>query len=137
MAGHTRNIETPEKMWELFISYQKQTKANPRYKTQFVGREGDMVKEPLERPLTMEGFKNYCYDIVGVIEQYFKNQDGFYTEYIPICIRVREAIRQDQIEGGMVGQYNPSITQRLNGLVERQETTIKEQPLFPDEPAKD
>jgi hypothetical protein len=37
----------------------------------------------------------------------------------------------------MVGQYNPSITQRLNGLVERQETTIKEQPLFPDEPAKD
>jgi hypothetical protein len=137
MAGHPRNIETPEKMWELFISYQKQTKANPRYKTQFVGREGDMVKEPLERPLTMEGFKNYCYDIVGVIEQYFKNQDGFYTEYIPICIRVREAIRQDQIEGGMVGQYNPSITQRLNGLVERQETTIKEQPLFPDEPAKD
>ena len=137
MAGHPRNIETPEKMWELFISYQKQTKANPRYKTQFVGREGDMVKEPLERPLTMEGFKNYCYDIVGVIEQYFKNQDGFYTEYIPICIRVREAIRQDQIEGGMVGQYNPSITQRLNGLVERQETTIKEQPLFPDEPTKD
>ena len=137
MAGHPRNIETPEKMWELFISYQKQTKANPRYKTQFVGREGDMVKEPLERPLTMEGFKNYCYDIVGVVEQYFKNQDGFYTEYIPICIRVREAIRQDQIEGGMVGQYNPSITQRLNGLVERQETTIKEQPLFPDEPAKD
>jgi hypothetical protein len=137
MAGHPRNIETPEKMWELFISYQKQTKANPRYKTQFVGREGDMVKEPLERPLTMEGFKNYCYDIVGVIEQYFKNQDGFYTEYIQVCIRVREAIRQDQIEGGMVGQYNPSITQRLNGLVERQETTIKEQPLFPDEPAKD
>ena len=137
MAGHPRNIETPEKMWDLFISYQKQTKANPRYKTQFVGREGDMVKEPLERPLTMEGFKNYCYDIVGVIEQYFKNQDNFYTEYIPICTRVREAIRQDQIEGGMVGQYNPSITQRLNGLVERQETTIKEQPLFPDEPAKD
>jgi len=28
-------------------------------------------------------------------------------------------IRQDQISGGMVGQYNPSITQRLNGLVEK------------------
>jgi hypothetical protein len=82
----------------------------------------------------MEGFKNYCYDLVGVVEQYFKNQDGFYTEYIPICSRVREAIRQDQIEGGMVGQYNPSITQRLNGLVEKQEMAIKEQPLFPDEP---
>jgi hypothetical protein len=28
-------------------------------------------------------------------------------------------IRNDQIDGGMVGQYNPSITQRLNGLVEK------------------
>jgi hypothetical protein len=27
-------------------------------------------------------------------------------------------IRQDQIEGGMAGVYNPSITQRLNGLKE-------------------
>ena len=137
MAGHPRNIETPEKMWELFLSYQKQTKANPRYKTQFVGREGDMVKEPLERPLTLEGFENYCYDIVGVVGQYFDNQDDLYKEYIAICRMIRKHIRQDQIEGGMVGQYNPSITQRLNGLVERQETTIKEQPLFPDEPAKD
>jgi hypothetical protein len=33
----------------------------------------------------------------------------------------------------MVGQYNPSITQRLNGLTERVENTIvTEQPLFPD-----
>jgi hypothetical protein len=31
----------------------------------------------------------------------------------------------------MAGIYNPSITQRLNGLVEKSETTIKaEQPLF-------
>lgn len=119
MAGHPRNVETPEKMWELFLEYQKQTKENPRYKVQFVGRDGDMVREPLERPLTYEGFKNYCYDIVGVVEQYFKNQDDFYTEYIQVCTHVREAIRQDQIEGGMVGQYNPSITQRLNGLVDK------------------
>jgi hypothetical protein len=31
----------------------------------------------------------------------------------------------------MAGIYNPSITQRLNGLVEKQETSITiEQPLF-------
>ena len=29
----------------------------------------------------------------------------------------------DQIEGGMVGQYNPSITQRLNNLTERVDAT--------------
>jgi hypothetical protein len=33
----------------------------------------------------------------------------------------------------MVGQYNASITQRLNGLTEKVENTIvAEQPLFPD-----
>jgi hypothetical protein len=32
----------------------------------------------------------------------------------------------------MAGIYNPSITQRLNGLVDKQETTIREQPLFPE-----
>jgi len=133
MAGHPRNIETPERMWELFLSYKKETKANPRYKTQFVGREGDMVKEPLERPLTFEGFKLYCYDLVGVIHQYFTNADNVYSEYLEVCTCIRETIRQDQIEGGMVGQYNASITQRLNGLVEKQETIIKEQPLFPEE----
>lgn len=133
MAGHPRNIETPEKMWELFLAYVKETKSNPRYKTQFVGRDGDMVKEPLERPLTLEGFENYCYDIVGVVGQYFDNKDDLYNEYVAICRTIKKQIRQDQIEGGMVGQYNPSITQRLNGLVEKQETTIKEQPLFPEE----
>jgi len=133
MAGHPRNIETPEKMWELFLAYSKQTKENPRYKVQFVGRDGDMVREPLERPLTFEGFKLYCYDLVGVIHQYFTNADNVYNEYLEVCTCIREKIRQDQIEGGMVGQYNASITQRLNGLVEKQETTIKEQPLFPDE----
>ena len=119
MAGHPRNVETPEKMWELFLEYAKVTKANPRFKTQFVGRDGDMVKEPLERPLTIEGFKNWCYDNIGVVEQYLTNQDGLYKEYIGISTRIRESIRQDQIEGGMVGQYNHSITARLNGLVDK------------------
>jgi hypothetical protein len=31
----------------------------------------------------------------------------------------------DQIEGGMTGQYNASITQRLNNLTERVDTTTK------------
>ena len=34
---------------------------------------------------------------------------------------VYKDIRNNQIEGGMAGIYNPSITQRLNGLVERTE----------------
>lgn len=120
--GHPRNIETPEKMWELFVAYAAEVKNNPRVKTEYVGKDGTRVETPLERPLTIEGFKNWCYDGIGTIEQYFTNQDGLYEEYIGICQRIKQNIRQDQIEGGMVGQYHPSITQRLNGLTEKIET---------------
>jgi hypothetical protein len=122
MAGHPRNFETPEDLWKEFCAYAESVKAKPRYKTHFVGKDGNEVKEPLERPLTIEGFKNWCYDRVGTVHQYLNNQDGLFEQYLPIVTRVKEAIRQDQIEGGMVGQYNHTITARLNGLIEKTET---------------
>jgi len=132
-VGRPRNLDSPEQLSELFDKYKRDVKANPRIKSVFGGKEFEERAEPLERPLTMEGFELFCYDEVGLVEQYFKNVDKRYEEFIPICTRIRKAIRQDQIEGGMVGQYNPSITQRLNGLTERVENTIvTEQPLFPD-----
>jgi hypothetical protein len=133
-VGRPRNLDSPEQLSELFDKYKADVKANPRIKSVFGGKEFEERAEPLERPLTLEGFELFCYDEVGVVEQYFKNVDKRYNEFLPICTRIRKAIRQDQIEGGMVGQYNPSITQRLNGLTEKVESTIiTEQPLFPEE----
>jgi hypothetical protein len=133
-VGRPRNLDSPEQLSELFDKYKADVKANPRIKSVFGGKEFEERAEPLERPLTLEGFELFCYDEVGVVEQYFKNTDKRYEEFVPICTRIRKAIRQDQIEGGMVGQYNPSITQRLNGLTEKVESTIiTEQPLFPEE----
>ena len=125
-------IESPEKMWELFEAYRKEVKDNPRHITDFYGKDGEERIKPLERPLTMEGFEVFCWDIVGEVEDYFKNRDKRYEEYTPICSRIRKEIREDQITGGMVGQYNASITQRLNNLKEQIEQTNIEQPLFPD-----
>lgn len=130
----TKDIETPEALWSLFEAYRELTKKSPRYKTQFVGRDGVMVKEPLERPLTYEGFKCYCYDLDFTAQNYFENKHDNYKDYYDVCRAIKERIRTDQIEGGMVGQYNASITQRLNSLTERVETTNIEQPLFLDVP---
>ena len=129
-VGRPRNLESPEQLYQLFLKYKQDVKANPRIKSVFGGKEFEERAEPLERPLTMEGFEVFCWDEVGQIEQYFKNIDKRYSEYIPICSRIRKEIRDDQITGGMVGQYNPSITQRLNGLKEQLEQTNIEQPLF-------
>ena len=130
----TKNIETPERFWELFQEYAEQTKANPRYKHE-LDKFGNVVKIPLRVPLTIEGFEMYCFNqgVINDLSNYFANSNNLYADYSTICTRVRKAVRNDQIEGGMVGQYNPSITQRLNNLVEKTQTEIVEQPLFPNE----
>ena len=132
--GKPKYIETPEKMWELFTLYVRETKEKPRTQVEYVGKDGKKVNTPLERPLTLEGFNNYLADnnIIDGAEHYFTNTNNTYAEYLGVCSRIRRVVRQDQIEGGMVGQYNPSITQRLNGLTDKSEVTVKEQPLFPD-----
>jgi hypothetical protein len=128
--GRPRNLNSPDELYELFKKYREDVKSNPRIKSVFGGKEFEERAEPLERPLTMEGFRVYCFDKVGCVKQYFDNLDKKYNDFLPICTHIKEIVRQDQIEGGMVGQYNPSITQRLNGLKEQVEQTNIEQPLF-------
>ena len=125
-AGNGKYIETPERMWELFEQYRAKTKTNHRKKMVFVGRNGEEKHEQLEVPLTIEGFENYVADlgVITDISDYLENKQGRYADYVPICSRIRKTIRQDQIEGGMVGQYNASITQRLNGLVDKQSNEV-------------
>ena len=125
-VGRPRNLDSPEQLYELFKKYKEDVKANPRIKSVFGGKEFEERAEPLERPLTMEGFEIFCWDEVGQVEQYFKNIDKRYDEYLPICSRIRKEIREDQITGGMVGQYNASITQRLNNLKEQVEQNVTE-----------
>jgi len=132
--GKHKYIETPEKMWEYFIAYKEQVKSNPILKHDFVGGAGKEIQRKLEKPLTMEGFNNYLFmnGICDNAKHYFANSDNKYDDYLTICSHIREIIRQDQIEGGMSGIYNPSITQRLNNLVDKQETSINIPPMFPD-----
>lgn len=131
----TKNIETPEKMWEYFEAYLKYTKENPILVHDFVGKDGDEIYRKKERPLTLEGFEMWLFraGIISDFQHYFENRDNRYSDYIYICSRIKKQIRQEQIEGGMAGIYNPSITQRLNALTDKSEMIVKEMPLFPDE----
>jgi len=123
-------FKTPDELYELFVEYKKHLKSNPRKKHTFVGKDGNSEYELLEVPLTMEGFRVYARINKGSIEHYFANTDDSYSDYRTVCHAIRDEIRQDQIEGGMVGQYNPSITQRLNGLVDKQHATVQQIEVF-------
>ena len=125
-GGRPKAIKNPEELWEHFINYKNLTKANPIIVVDFVGSKGQRDERPKERPLTIEGFENYLEDmeIINDMSNYFANTEGRYTEFSTICMRIKRSVRTDQIEGGMAGIYNPSITQRLNGLVEKTQTDL-------------
>lgn len=131
----TRIFKEPKEIQKAFDEYKIDLKnqSNEWLKIQYVGKDGERVAEPQKVPYTFEGFKRYCRLNYGEIEQYFTNQDNYYNDFIGICRAIKEEIRENQIIGGLLGFHNPSITQRLNNLTEKTETTvITEQPLFPD-----
>jgi hypothetical protein len=135
MMGRPKNIESPERMWELFEAYKQHVANKPILVQDFVGKDGEEVRREKQRPLTMEGFECFVMDNTNVtypdLSDYFECKKEGYKNFLHICTRIKREIRADQIAGGMAGIYNPSITQRLNGLVEksaaedRSEVTIK------------
>jgi hypothetical protein len=72
----------------------------------------------------MDGFESFCYDFYGCVNQYFDNKDGYYDDFVTICLHIRKEIRADQITGGLLGNYNASITNRLNNLTESTTTEL-------------
>ena len=131
----SRIFKTPEELEKAFIEYKAFVleESNKWLKVMYVGKEAHRVEEPQKVPLTIEGFKRFCYKYYGCVNHYFDNKEGYYSDFGNICTRIKEEIREDQITGGLLGFYNPSITQRLNNLIDKQEhTVIEEQPLFPD-----
>jgi hypothetical protein len=131
----TRIFKTPEDLGKAWSAFKEDVKVQGEQwkRVQYVGKDGLKKEDPAKVPLTLEGFKRFCRNNYGEVQHYFENKEGYYEEFGGICRAIREEIREDQIIGGLLSFYNPSITQRLNGLVEKQENTVTiEQPLFGD-----
>lgn len=124
--GRPRNFKTPEDLKKAWDHYKTDLKeqAESWPKVQYVGKDGVRVEDYPVLPLTMEGFEVFCIDNYGYVHQYFTNQDDGYQDFLPICSRIKKEIRNQQITGGMLGMFNPSITQRLNNLKEATETNV-------------
>lgn len=128
--GKHKYIETPEKMWELFIAYKLFCKNNPILVEDYVGKDAERVERQRVRALTMEGFECFVMDNTEItypdLTNYFDGKLESFSNFIPICTRIKREIRTNQIELGLANAINQSITQRLNGLKEQteQEVTI-------------
>ena len=124
--GRAKNIDNEEQLEELFLRYVKETKGKPITVKDWVGKDAEEIHREKEKPLTIDGFECWLFEnkIIADLGDYLRNKDNRYADFATICSYIKQKIRQDQIEGGMAGIYNPSITQRLNGLVEKTQTEV-------------
>lgn len=127
----TRLFKTPEDLNDLWEEYKAQRKKDSKDwpVTHFVGREGEERWVHPVLPLILDGFYVYARRETGEIEQYFTNKDGYCDDFVSICRAIKQEIRDQQITGGMLNQFNSSITQRLNGLVDKTEREVKKTKL--------
>lgn len=133
----TRIFKSPDELEHAWTLYKEDLirQGKDWLKVQYVGKEGQRMEDAFKLPYTMEGFEVFCYNNYGCVEQYFKNKDEYYTDFVPICSHIRKEIRSNQITGGLLGVFNPSITQRLNGLTDKKEIDLKGElniPSIPD-----
>lgn len=120
-VGKPRNLNSPEELYKLFEDYQKDCKSRIRRIPKATVK--GVVYEDHIPPLTIDGFKTYCNKNGCDINNYWNNVRDSYLEFATIVTRIKEEIRNDQIEGAIVGQYNNNIVARLNGLKENSDVT--------------
>ena len=123
--GRPRLIESPEDMQSMFEEYKQWVFDNPIKIEDYVGKDALRVMREKPRPLTIEGFENHCFRNYGItaLQQYLENRDEKYTDFLSIVRTIKHEIRQNQIEGGMAGIFNQSLTARLNNLKEATDVT--------------
>lgn len=137
----TKYIETPEKLWELFVAYKKETKEKPVIIKDWVGKDAETVYREKEKPLTMVGFECYVMEHTDItypdLSEYFEGKNESYKDYFPISSRIRKEIENDLTTGGLVMIYSQNLTARITGLVDKTENNVKieaKTPIFKDNP---
>lgn len=131
----TKNIPTPEKLWELFCAYVEHERQRPMFKVEYVGKDGNRVDTPLQVPITFEGFQCYLadLDVIQDLGDYSNEKNESYKDFRPIITRIRNNCFVQNFKGASVGLFNANIIAKKLGLAAVVEQTIKtEQPLFPD-----
>lgn len=126
-AGRPRAY-SPETLLAKFEEYVEWAKNNPRY----IHRptSAGIEKVPTERPLTLSGFCIFADIIPNTFKDYETRE-----EFLTVCARVRARIENDQLEGAMAGQFNPTIAARVLHLADRQDVTTNGQSLPASAPA--
>lgn len=132
-AGQPKTFKTPDQLLALWDAY-KASIDSKKEKQEIATAKGP-VTITVDKPYTRQGFEAFVYRKEKKhIHQYLDNDGNNYDEFLGIVTHIRNEWQDNQISGTLTGKYkSPNLVARLNGITDKKEITMKEQPLFPDE----
>lgn len=122
-----KNIESPEKLYEHFLSYVKYCKENPKKENFYSSKLDKQVSVDREVPITWNGFDIWLRKnkILAKLEDYKANSQGRYSEYSEIIRVIQKEIYEDKFAGATAGIYQHNIIARDLGLSDKKELDVK------------
>lgn len=143
--GHPYGVNSAEELEQLFDEYVMTIQRAPMFiSVRKQNNKGTERKdEKVDRPITEAGFCLFC----GHTASWLKNMVDHLTakrrteqenELLESATRIRDAIRSDLIDGGLLGAYQSNFTARVLGLADRQtQEQITRQIVVKDEKERD
>jgi hypothetical protein len=118
--GRELKVKTPGEFLEKAYDYFKWCDENPWYKKEAIkggDKVGTIIEIPTQRPYTVEGMCVF----IGITRKTFTELYSVRKDFIPVTTHAREVIEANQLEGAIVGAYNPNIIARKLGLADKKE----------------
>lgn len=123
--GRPKAIESPEKLWEYFLSYCTEIDENPWIKHDFKGKDAEAVEIKIALPYTWFGFDNYLFKnkVIDNLDDYKANKKKTYSNFCSIIKRIDKVIFDRKYSGAAVNAFNASIIARDLKLVDSSDIT--------------
>lgn len=128
--GNTKNLKSPEQLWELACEYFNKVDSLPWIEKKYMGK--DVVEVEIKKTVAYSwaGLQVHLYDkgIKASLKDYRQNNGDKYAEYSHVLKRIGDVIKQRIIEGISMGYFNDVLLKHHDvGFRVREETDEKRQ----------
>ena len=120
--GRSKRFASPEQLWEAACEYFAYCDRTPWkvIKNKTKGEIKEKEESPTQRPYSLTGLMAYL-DVSKSFWNDFKK--GSHEDFSVVITRIENVIRTQQLEGAIVGSFNPNIVSRIIGLSDKQKVT--------------
>ena len=120
--GRSKRFASPEQLWEVACEYFAYCDRTPwkAIKNKTKGDIKEKEESHTQSPYSLTGLMAF----LDVSSSYWlKFIEGANEDFFPVITRIENIIRTQQLEGAIVGAFNPNIVSRIIGLSDKQKVT--------------